>query len=112
MKILYNLNKIVIISTVVLYVTLIFGLYAQIVLGATQVLSALILFLFWKNFNNKTKEQLYIYWTLVIIYGVFWLIDLDAFNETFIIIFGIMVIPMAIAGYFYYIINSIKDFKK
>ncbi|WP_296386269.1 hypothetical protein, partial [Winogradskyella sp.] len=91
------------------YLTIVLGLYSQIVLGVIQVLSALVLFTYWKKFSSKTKEQLYIYWSITIIYGLCWLFDWRNFDSSFIIIFGVMVLPMCIAGYFLYIINSIKS---
>ena len=110
MKKLYLINKASLIITLVLYLTLYLGLYAQIVLGALQVISALIIFLFWKKFSKKTKKQLYIYWSIVIIYGLFWLIEWHITNNAFFIIIGIIVIPMFIAIYFVVILKSIKNY--
>lgn len=112
MKNLYYLNKFVLITTLVFYLTIFLGLYAQIALGAVQLLSALILFLYWKVFSKKTKKQLYIYWLIVALYGVLCLFDWKNINNGFIIILGFIVIPMLIAGYFFYIINSVKNIKK
>lgn len=110
MKKIYIINKIALIITLVLYVTIVLGLYAQIVLGTIQVVSALILFFFWKQFSKKTKEQLYIYWTIVIAYGICWLNDLKSLNEDFVLIFGVMIIPMSIAIYFVHILRSTKNY--
>ncbi|WP_033959248.1 hypothetical protein [Psychroserpens jangbogonensis] len=110
MKIIYLINKIALIITLALYLTIVFGLYAQIVLGAIQVICALTLFLFWKKFSNKTREQLYIYWTVVISYGLCWLIDWTNFNDSFTFIFGIIIVPMSIAIYFVYILRSTTNY--
>ncbi|MEH6536417.1 MAG: hypothetical protein V7719_08505 [Psychroserpens sp.] len=112
MKIIYNINKVAFIITLALYVTVIYGMFSQMILGGIQVISATILFLFWKNFSKKTKEHLSIYWAISSIYGICWLFKWNSFNETFILVFGIMILPMAIAGYFLYILNSIKHIKK
>ncbi|ARV09233.1 hypothetical protein BTO05_06095 [Winogradskyella sp. PC-19] len=109
MKIIYYLNKFTFYTTLLLYITLFLGLYSQIVLGVLQVISALILFLYWKKFNQKIKEQLYLYWLIAIIYGVCWLFDWKGFNDSFIMIFGIIILPMSIATYFFYILNKIKN---
>ena len=112
MKTLYNINKVVFILTLVLYVTLYFGLLSQILLGGIQVLSAAILFFSWKIFNAKTKEYLKLYWVITTLYSICWLFKWESFNDTFIIIFGVIILPMSIAGYFLYILNSIKHIKK
>ena len=66
-----------------LYITIFLGLYSQIVLGALQLISALILFLYWNKFSNKTKKQLTVYWCLSILYGLGWLIEWDIINDGF-----------------------------
>ena len=53
MKIIYYINKIILLLTAILYITIFYGLYAQIVLGFIQVLSSLILLFFWKRINKK-----------------------------------------------------------
>nr|WP_321237423.1 hypothetical protein [uncultured Psychroserpens sp.] len=112
MKIIYNINFAAFFITLALYVTIIYGMFSQMILGAIQVLSAAMLFLFWKNFSEKTKEHLSIYWVIISIYGICWLFDWKSFNETFMTVFGVMILPMGIAGYFLYILNSIKHIKK
>lgn len=109
MKIIYYLNKFTFYTTLLLYLTIFLGLYSQIVLGGLQIISAMTLFLFWKKFSHKTKEQLTVYWCLSILYGLGWLIEWDTINDGFLIIMGIILIPMAIATYFFYILNSIKN---
>ncbi len=108
MKILYKINKVTLILTLVLYLTLYLGLYAQIALGCIQIISALILFLFWNKIPNKSKKHLKIYWTTVITYGMMWLIDWDTSDKLFFMIFSVIILPMSIAGYFFYILNSLK----
>ncbi|WCO00987.1 hypothetical protein [Psychroserpens ponticola] len=110
MKKLYLINKVSLIITFVLYLTIFLGMYAQMVLGALQIISALILFFFWKQLSKNSKEKLYIYWTIVTIYGLCWLMDWKGYNEYFTIVFGIMIVPMSIATYFVYILKSIKNY--
>lgn len=110
MKKIYIINKISFIITLVLYLTIVFGLYAQIVLGAIQVLSSLFLIIFWKKISKKSKEKIFIYWILVSIYGVCWFSDWANFDETFTIIFGVMIVPMSIATYFFYILKETKTY--
>lgn len=107
MKIIYRINQIVLVTTGVLYLTIFLGLYAQIALGAVQIVSALILLGFWGELLQKTKKELSIYWIIVIIYGFLWLIDSPLLDDYFIT--TVVVIPMAIACYFLYILYSIKN---
>lgn len=109
MKLIYQINKVVLIITYLLYLTIFFGLYAQMALGAIQIIYALLLFFYWKKLSNKTKNQLYIYWAIVIVYGLCWLLDWKDFNDTFYLIFGMMVVPMAIATYFVYLLKVSKN---
>ncbi|WP_047545243.1 hypothetical protein [Psychroserpens sp. Hel_I_66] len=114
MNALYNINKVLFIITLVLYLTVVFGMVSQVILGGFQIITALILFLSWKKLSAKTKKKLSLYWIIIIIYGIcwiFWLHKWDSFNEILITIITIMVIPMSIAGYFIYIIDPIKHIK-
>ena len=109
MKIIYQLNKGVLILTLVLHLTIILGLYAQMALGAVQLLTALFLLFRWNLFAQQTKKQLKIYWTLVLLYGSCWFFKWNFLNDEILIIGGIILIPISIAGYFLYILNSIKN---
>ncbi|WP_299102765.1 hypothetical protein [uncultured Winogradskyella sp.] len=106
MKTLYQLNKIVLIITLVLYLTFLLGLYAQVVLGAIQLLSAISVTCFWKQLKNHNKKQLLTYWLLVTIYGIGWLIEIDL-NDLWWL--GIIIIPMSIAIYFVWLLNNVKN---
>ena len=108
MKIIYYLNKFVFIITLVLYLTLVYGLFAQIILGVIQVLSAIILFSYWKKFDRSIKNKVLYYWLAITIYGILWLFNWEFLNNWSLIIFVIILFPMAIASYFFYILNSIK----
>ncbi|NRD20990.1 hypothetical protein HNV08_13115 [Winogradskyella eckloniae] len=106
MKTLYQLNKIVLIITLILYLTLILGLYAQVVLGAIQLLSALSITCYWKQLKNDNKKQLLTYWLIVILYGIGWLLEIDLNDFRWI---GITIIPMSIAIYFVWLLNNVKN---
>ncbi|MFC0604740.1 hypothetical protein [Winogradskyella pulchriflava] len=103
---LYKFNKIILIITLILYLTLILGLYAQIVLGAVQLLSAISITFLWEKFENRNKKQLMIYWFVVIIYGIGWLIEINLNDFWWL---GIIIIPMSIAIYFVWILNNLKN---
>jgi hypothetical protein len=106
MKKLYQLNKIALVITAILYLTIIFGLYAQIVLGGLQLLSALIISFFWGKINTKQKKHLLIYWAIVLIYGIGWYLKIEINNLWWIL--GIIIIPMSVATYFVWILSNLK----
>ncbi|WP_299225085.1 hypothetical protein [uncultured Psychroserpens sp.] len=109
MKIIYYINKFVLITTLALYFTLFLGLYAQIVLGIVQVISSFLLVFIWEKIKANTKERLFIYWALISTYGTCWLFDWKNFNQDILVIFGIIIIPISIAIYFFYILKTTKN---
>ena len=111
MKIIYYINKFALTITLVLYLTVFYGLFAQIALGAIQLLSALILFIYWKKFDSSTKKRIKYYWVAVIIYGLLWLLDWTFVNELLVLIIGVILFPMLIASYFINTLNYIKNLK-
>lgn len=112
MKNLYNINKIAFIITLVLYISVFYGMLFQILLGAIQILSGLYLCFQWKKLFSKQKKHLTIYWAFVGCYSIGWIFSLsewNSYNEFIYVIIGIMVIPMAIAAYFLFILHSVKN---
>lgn len=105
---LYQFNKICLIITGILYLTIVFGLYAQIVLGGIQILSALGLAFFWNKLKSSHKKQFTLYWILVLSYGLGWYLKIDFNNYWWI---GIILIPMSIAIYFVWFLNNVKSLK-
>lgn len=107
MKIIYLINKYALVTTLILYLTIILGLYAQVVLGAVQVLSALSIFFLWKKLNKNDKHNLLVYWTFVLTYGLCWWVEINLQQLWWV---GIIVIPMSIAIYFVWILNNLKNY--
>ncbi|WP_282044202.1 hypothetical protein [Winogradskyella flava] len=107
MKVLYQFNKIVLIITLILYVTIFLGLYAQIVLGGIQILSAIGITFLWNRFENKYKKQLLIYWLVTLSYGIGWLLEIDLNDSWWIL--AIIIIPMSIAIYFVWLLSNLKN---
>jgi phosphotransferase system glucose/maltose/N-acetylglucosamine-specific IIC component len=79
------------------------------ILGVIQVICAAILFLYWNKLNAKTKNQLSIYWIVICLYGLCWLPNWKFLDETVMLVFVVVILPTAIAGYFLYILNTIKN---
>lgn len=108
-NIIVYLNRFIFGTTIILYATIFLGLMAQIVLGGFQVLSAIILVFFHKRFEPRRRKQLIIYWCFTLFYGVLWYADLkNPSNDFFEMLFYVL-IPLSIAGYFTYIIESLKS---
>lgn len=105
---MYYINKVILIITAILYLTLYLGLYSQIVLGITQVLSSLILLFYWNRIDKKFRIKLYWYWTIITLYGLLWLLDWGNSGNTFVIVLGIIIAPMSVAIYFFTILNKLK----
>ncbi len=108
MKTLYRINLIAIIITLLLYVTIIFGMYAQIILGALQLISGLIVIFYLNKLSNKSREKIYIYWILVFLYVIAWNLDWQNFDKYILSIIIPFVIPMLIACYFVYTLRIAK----
>ena len=109
MKKIHLINQIVFIGTCVLYLTIYLGMIAQMVLGFTQVILALSYLITWKELPKSIQSHLKNYYTLILVYGLGVAIAnyLKMDNEI-VIIGGLFVIPMCIAGYFFKITLLIK----
>ena len=104
--ILRYVNRAFFALTLCLYVTILLGLYAQVVLGAYQLLVGLILLFFLKKLSIKPKNGILIYWFVVSIYFVI-TYTLNKVAKDFPVI-NFMIIPMLIASYFTYILETMK----
>ncbi|MES2486582.1 MAG: hypothetical protein V4581_11640, partial [Bacteroidota bacterium] len=63
MKIIHNINQIATCTTIVLYLTVIGGMYAQLVLGPLQLLLAgIITYKYYKKLDKHTRKGLNQYW--------------------------------------------------
>ncbi len=105
MKNLYNVNKWLVIITLLLYLTIYFGMIFQIVLGITQVLMSIYILSKYNGLEKKTKLLFKIYMTLTI--TVLSIIGSGVIANTgFILIY--LVIPMLLAFFHLYITYQIK----
>lgn len=104
-KIIKNINRVLLAFTLVLYITIFLGLYSHIVLGAFQLLVGISLFYFWNRIQLKHKHRLMIYWFLVVLYGILTFFKVfPKFNNSEI--FQFMIIPLTLAGYFTYLLEK------
>ena len=102
-----NVNRGLMVITIILYATIILGLCFQIVLGAYQVLIALILLFYKEEFTKKTKNNLSIYFISVLIFGMFWLMGaFDSILNYWFIPYAI--IPMGFAFFFSIFLEELK----
>lgn len=111
-KVLYTINYVWFFITIALFITIYFGLLAEILLGAIQVISSLLVLFYWKELQEKQKDKLRYYWIITGIYLTLWLFDWGFLNDWFLFIVGIGLIPMGIATYFLMILKSIRKEEK
>ncbi|EAZ96367.1 hypothetical protein FBBAL38_03070 [Flavobacteria bacterium BAL38] len=111
MKIVNKINKALLIITIILDFTIIFGLYAQILLGFIQLCIALYISYNFKRLEKKLKYQIINYWIYVFIYFSFFtylfLEDKSIMDNYIIMITSIIITPMIIATYFTITLNKI-----
>ena len=112
MRRLRKINQIVYYSTLILWITIIGGMYAQIILGLVQVISAIIVTK--KTYYNYefAKKPLRIYWSIIIVITIilnpfFFEYILLNDNYTLLKFIAVFFIPMIIATYFLIICNKI-----
>ena len=109
MNILISINRVLLITTFILFATIYLGFMAEIILGSFQILCSLIILLNWKKINHKSRKNLKIYWFLTLLYAVGFFIDWGKLSDYFIPFFiGLAIIPMGLAVYFTKIIENIK----
>ncbi|SEE34242.1 hypothetical protein SAMN04487765_2204 [Tenacibaculum sp. MAR_2010_89] len=107
-NILKKLNRVLIVTTIVMYLTIYLGLLVQVILGAYQLLIAFVLLFFIKNFSKKSKNKLMIYWLVVLLYGMVWIIDMDVNLGGYLGVILYIILPMIIALYFSYFLESLR----
>ncbi len=112
-NILYAINYGWFFITVVLYITIYLGLFAQVALGGIQVVSSLLIIYYWSALEKKEKEKLINYWVIATVYLLlFWFLDWNSFKGLFLAVLGIVIVPIGIAIYFLTILWSVKGTMK
>lgn len=113
MKLVQKINKFCFITTLMLYLTIYLGLYAQIVLGTLQLLIALYVSLNIKLLEEYQKKQIINYWIYVGLYSILAIAFIKEwlkFNDSiFLLVFIVILLPMSIATYFTITLNKIAN---
>lgn len=106
---IYWANTIWLTITFLLYVTFFFGLIAQFILGCFQVISALILFIHWKNIAYVDRRRIYVYWFFTVSYFIgLALVQNIKSNPSFLMLLGMLIIPLIISLYFSFVIYQLR----
>ena len=112
MKILFKINKIAFYTTLVLFLTIYLGLFAQIPLGIIQLISAAIYTYRFYNKSEYIKNHLTIYWIIAIIELIllYLMLNSSRMSDSFILsLFIYAVFSMGIATYFLIIMTKITN---
>ena len=106
------LNRYILGITGILYLTIFYGLYAQIILGGFQLITAFTLLFFWVKLTKKQRERLLKYWVFVAVYGLLWVTAfLDGLKGDLGWVIAYILIPLSIASYLTFILESLKTRK-
>lgn len=112
MKTLHNINFWATALTLVLYITIYFGMTAQLVLGPLQLILATIISVsYYKEMDQYHKTMLRYYWiaaslALIMVF-IQWIYD--NYN-TFTTVTFLFVLPMMIACYFVYVTRKLNNY--
>ncbi|MFP9113816.1 hypothetical protein ACLI1A_07720 [Flavobacterium sp. RHBU_3] len=112
MKTIHTINSIATWATLLLYISIFFGMYAQIVLGPLQLLLAVIIsVIYYKELDQHHKKLITNYWTAaaIALFIVFcaWATD---FYTPAVAIISLYLIPMTVACYFLYVTNKLNKY--
>jgi hypothetical protein len=110
MKIIHTINSFATWATILLYITVYFGMLAQLVLGPLQLILATILSVrYYKELDQRYKNLALYYWAAAVsalaTAGFAWLADLENIVLTIVAVF---VIPMTVACYFLFVTDKIN----
>ena len=109
MKTMHKVNIWIYGITLFLYVTVIFGMLMQILLGIVQVMMAIILISKFNEFTKEIKLHLSIYVSITTLYLIFFFssdsMGMMGFDYTVPLL---MILPMSIGAYFVYITYQVK----
>lgn len=104
---IFKINKYVYIATILLYLTVYFGMLFQIILGITQVVTAIyITYSFYNELHEKYQKRLLLYWGVISIDLFLSLLTTKMWDIPASII--LFIIPMIIATFFLKLLSKIR----
>ncbi|SEC84396.1 hypothetical protein SAMN04489761_3748 [Tenacibaculum sp. MAR_2009_124] len=110
-KIFTYINRFLMITMFILFLTIYLGFCMEFVLGLFHMGSSLVLALLWEKLDETARRHLLKYWTLLFLYIFSYLIiihfELLEDNQVSIL-FGVVVIPMSLALYYSFILENLK----
>jgi hypothetical protein len=105
MKNIIVTNRVMMGITLVLYITIVYGLMFQLLLGFFQLISGLCFLFFWKRLSKHIQSAMLLYYMVSLVYLAIYFSGLfDIWDNWFFVI----VIPYGIAIYFTYILETIQ----
>lgn len=109
MKIIRKINKFALIVTLILYLTYFLGLIAQVLLGAIQIIIAIIISIKFFKICTYARVRLCFYWIFVVFEFLTIYLEQNHFETSndFYEILIYVIFPMSIAIYFTLILNKI-----
>lgn len=115
-KFIYGLNTFALTTTLLLYFTIILGMYAQFLLGIIQLLIGFSLLFRWNEIEIYEKKLIKFYWLIVISWFVltfvFAYFNFPIDKRRILVSIWLFVIPMSIASYQFFITYRLnKRFK-
>ena len=114
MKFIYYTNNIIYYLTLVLYLTIIYGMFMQVFLGGIQVILFFVLLFNYDKFSERIKQHLSTYGILstlflLLFFGLLNYTDTILSNSIYFSIGLYIVIPMSLGTYFTYIVYQLKQ---
>lgn len=107
-KTLHSVNKFFFLMTLFLYITVYLGMLFQMVLGAVQIVLAIIISNNYKQLEQSSRKRIVLYWIFVMIDTVLIVLNNQYGNDLGNGI-TLLLIPMLIAGYFYYVTANLNS---
>lgn len=106
-KFIYGLNTFALITTLILYLTVYLGMYAQFLLGIIQLLIGFSLLFRWNEIEIYEKKLIKFYWLIVVSWFVltfvFAYFNFPIDKRRILVSIWLFVIPMSIASYQFFI---------
>ena len=113
MKALFYICAVPYFITILLYLSVILGLYAQLFLGFIHVIVMLLLYLQYNELAEQSRRKLNYYSITVLVYFGLMPVFASLFPELSMLLgfYYLTIVPMSIGGYFVYILYHFMRFE-